>query len=121
MYNLIFHTNVLQALDKKNMTKVDLARLSGVSPSFLTSLTKGTANPSLDTMETIAAALEIPLPDLLEVTDLDEASFKQLEKEANLHTSIPSGYERVSVALPKRKAFIVKEWARQELKKTTNN
>ena len=74
VYKIIFYTNVLRILDERNMTKTDLAKRSGVSISFLSDLTTGKANPSLKVMEAIAAALETPLPELLESTHLDKAA-----------------------------------------------
>jgi len=65
-YNCIFVTNVSRLLAEREMTKKDLATLSGVSPSFLSDLLAGKGNPSLQVMEAIAEALEVPLPLLLE-------------------------------------------------------
>jgi transcriptional regulator with XRE-family HTH domain len=48
------------------MTKKKLTVLSGVSPAFLSDVLNGKGNPSLQVMEDIAKALEVPLPSLLE-------------------------------------------------------
>lgn len=92
------------------MTKQDLADRSGVSISFLSDLTTGKANPSLKVMESIAAALDVPLPYLLESSDLDDETLNSIS-ENHFLKSLPPGYERVSVVLTKQKAFIVKQWA----------
>ena len=78
MYKFIFYTNVVRLLDERDMTKTDLAKRSGVSISFLSDLTTGKANPSLKVMAAIAAALETPLPVLLESTYLDKDALDAL-------------------------------------------
>lgn len=120
MYNYIFFTNVLRILDEQKMTKHDLADRSGVSISFLSDLTTGKANPSLKIMEAIAHALNVPLTFLLESTDLSKADLDALVGGRPL-SSVPAGYERVSVILPEHQAFIVKKWAEQALKKLQGN
>ncbi|EET0158848.1 helix-turn-helix domain-containing protein, partial [Escherichia coli] len=70
MYNLIFFTNILRLLEERDMTKQELSQKAGVSISFLSDLTNGKANPSLRVMESIANALDVALPVLLETTDL---------------------------------------------------
>ena len=109
MYNFIFFTNVLRILDERNMTKNDLAERSKVSISFLSDLTTGKANPSLKVMEAIAAALETPLPLLLESTDLGKEALDYLAG-GKMPSSLPAGYERVSVILPDHRAYQVKKW-----------
>lgn len=112
MYNYIFFTNVLKTLDERHMTKSELAERSGVSISFLSDLTTGNANPSLKVLEAIASALETPLPLLLESTDLNKESLEALAGGKVL-SSLPPGYERVSVILPEHKAFQVKKWGEE--------
>ncbi len=116
MYNYIFFTNVLRALDELRMTKHELADKSGVSISFLSDITTGKGNPSLKVMEDVAKALQTPLPLLLESTDLDKTALETLAGEKVL-SSLPSGYERVAAVLPEHQAFIVKKWAEAAQKK----
>ncbi|WP_036254244.1 transcriptional regulator [Methylobacter sp. BBA5.1] len=116
MYNDIFFTNILRILNERGMSKKELHDLSGVSNSFLSDLTTGSGNPSLKVMEAIANALEVPLPMLLESTDLDKESLDVLAGGA-FRQSLPPGYERVSVVLPEHKAFIVKRWGEETRKK----
>ena len=116
MYHPIFFTNVLRILDELQMTKLELSEKSGVSISFLSDLTTGKGNPSLKIMESIAKALEVPLPLLLESTDLDQATLNILAG-GKAPSSLPLGYERVSAILPEHHAFIVKKWAAQSQKK----
>lgn len=50
MYKYIFFTNVLKCLEERDMTKQELSDRSGVSISFLSDLTTGKGNPSLEKM-----------------------------------------------------------------------
>ena len=98
------------------MTKNDLHQISGVSNSFLSDLTTGQGNPSLKVMEAIAKALDVPLPLLLESTDLSKEALDELAG-GKAKSSLPPGYERVSVILPEQKAYIVKQWGENTRKK----
>lgn len=106
MYKKIFLTNVMTALAARHMTRRDLSIKSGVSASFLSDMTSGKANPSLRVMEAISQALEIPLPALLEPTDLGLLAHK-----------LPDGYQRVALVLPDVQAFVAKSWAEDARKK----
>jgi transcriptional regulator with XRE-family HTH domain len=116
LYNYIFFTNVLRLLDERHMTKHDLSERSGVSISFLSDLTTGKANPSLKVMDAIAKALDVPLPLLLESTDLDRTTLEALAGGKAVG-GLPPGYEWVSVILPEHRAFIVKKWGEEARKK----
>ncbi len=116
LYHLIFFTNVLRVLESRGMHKNELAKLTGISPAFLSDLTNGKTNPSLKTMERIAEALEVSLPWLLESTDLDHQSLVVLSGGKH-HGSLPEGYERITVVLPAQKAYIVKQWDADAKKK----
>jgi len=93
------------------MTKEQLSELSGVSMSFISDLTNGKGNPSLRIMEQIADCLDVPLPALLEQTDLDTKSLEALT--GGKPRGLQEGYERVSVILPSHQAYIAREWAKQ--------
>jgi transcriptional regulator with XRE-family HTH domain len=120
LYNHIFFTNILRFLDERRMTKKELSEKSGVSISFLSDLTTGKANPSLQVMESIASALGKPLPMLLESTDLDRESLDALAG-GKAQLSLPPGYERVAAILPEHQAFIVKKWDEAARKKLQGN
>lgn len=107
---MIFFTNVLRILKERRMTKQDLHRLSGVSGSFISDLTRGEGNPSLETMERIAKALEVPLTFLLQRTDWNDADMQTLAHESG-QTLLPKGYEWVWAVLPEHQAFQVRKWA----------
>jgi len=116
VYDFIFFTNVLRILEERGMTKQELSKRSGVSISFLSDLTTGKANPSLKVMESLATALDVALPLLLESTDMDSKTLEELAGHP-ARKSLPEGYERVTVVLPEHKAFIVKKWAEETRKK----
>lgn len=109
MYNQIFFTNVLRMLDEQGMTKNELSDRAGMSISFLSDLTNGKANPSLKIMESIADALETPLPALLEMTDLDKATLDALAG-GKAPRSLPNGFYRVSAILSEYQAYTVRQW-----------
>jgi len=116
MYSLIFFTNVLLLLQKRGMTRRELSKRSHVSIAFLSDLTSGKANPSLRIMEAIADALETSLPILLESTDLDREALKAIAA-GKAQRDLPEGYECVSAVLSKHKAFIVKKWNEETIKR----
>lgn len=109
MYNQIFFTNVLRLLDEQGMTKNELSELAGMSVSFLSDLTNAKANPSLKIMESIAKALDTPLPALLEITDLDRDTLDALAG-GKAPSSLPSGLVRVAAVLNEYQAFTVRQW-----------
>ncbi len=109
MYNQILLTNVLRLLDELNMTKKELSEKSGVSISFLSELTNDKANPSLKVMESLAQALDTPLPVLLDSTDMDEKDLEQLSG-GTYKRSLPVGYTLVCAYLNEYQAYTVKLW-----------
>lgn len=109
MYNQIFFTNVLRLIDEQDMSKNALAAKADISVSFLSDLTTGKANPSLKIMEAIAAALDTPLPLMLEVTDLDDESLDVLAGGRRLR-SLPNSYVRVAAILTEFQAYTVRQW-----------
>lgn len=66
----IFVTNILRLMEEQGLNKVELAERADLSMSFLSDLTHGKANPSLRIMASIADALGVSLPYMLEATDL---------------------------------------------------
>lgn len=113
MYREIFFTNVLKALEQKGLNKSDLHQISGVSNSFISDITQGNGNPSLATMESIALALNLPLPLLLHSNDLDEKTYNALVGQK---IDLPDGYDFVCALLPEHKAYIVKRWLMENQK-----
>lgn len=115
MYNQILFTNVLRLLEELGMTKNELALRAGISISFLSDLTNGKANPSLKVMESVAKALETPLPTLLELTDLDRETLDALAG-GRAPRSLPEGLFRVSVILTEFQAFTARQWDQENRK-----
>lgn len=109
-YATIFFTNVLRLLDERDMTKSELSKVSGVSMSFLSDVTTGKGNPSLEVMEKISVALGVPLSLLLESTDLDKDALSALSDGKVHNFGLPAGYVRVTAVLPEHQAFIVNKW-----------
>jgi len=79
-------------------TKEQLSKMSVVSASFIAYLSNGKSNPSLRIMERIADALDKPLTELLEETDLDNKSLEALA--GGKLRRIVENYERISLVLP---------------------
>lgn len=116
LYRDIFFTNILRILIERGMTNEELSERSGISASFIAQMARGKANPSLKSMSAIADALGLPLPTLLESTDLER---KVLDKLAGgkPYSSVPKGYERVTVILTHFEAFIAKGQDEENRKK----
>jgi len=109
VYQEIFLRNVLSLLDEKQMTKQALARKAGMSVSFLSDLTHGKANPSLKIMAALAAALEVPLPQLLQA----EGAAALAQEPAPAYAAgrgLPVGMTRVAAVLTDYQAFNVRQW-----------
>lgn len=120
MYSQIFLTNVLRLLDERGMTRQELSEASGVSISFLSDIANDKGNPSLDTMEAIAASLKAPLPMLLEVTDLDHDSLMELAAGRPISTlpdALPAGFVRVWAIVTEHQAFQIRKWDEAAKKK----
>ncbi|MBA4143570.1 MAG: transcriptional regulator [Nitrosospira sp.] len=109
MYSQIFFTNILRILDERGMTQKELSERAGISTAFISDLTKGQGNPSIRTMEAISIALDVPLPLLLEVTDLDRQAMSELVGD-KIPESLPPGYQRVSAVMTDYQAYIASEW-----------
>jgi transcriptional regulator with XRE-family HTH domain len=118
MYNAIFFTNVLRISDEVGLSKNELADRAGISVSFLSDLTNGRANPSLKIMEAIATALEMPLPPLLEMTDLDQETMRVLSN-GKATSMLPEGLVRSTAILTEYQDFMVKQWDRENRKGLT--
>ena len=123
MFERIFFTNMLRFRRELGITNKQLAAKSGISESFLSELGRGgagriDANPSIQTMEKIAAALNVSLIEML--IPSDPIFLKELDIPSDLDLPTPPpGYERVVAVLPSHRAFVVRKWdaeARAKLK-----
>ena len=115
-YHHIFFTNVLNTAAEKKMTHQELAAKAKLSASLLSSITRGQGNPTLETMTSIAAALETPLPYLLTHHALNADYLAMLSKDRQYMPILPDNYECVTVILPRYRAFTVKKWGAEAIK-----
>jgi hypothetical protein len=95
------------------VTKERLSKISGIPTSFISDLSDDKGNPSVWIMERIADALDKPLTELLEETDLDNKSLEALA--GGKLRGIAEGYERVSLIRSSHQAYVAKKWARISL------
>lgn len=116
IYHDIFFTNVLRVLDERKMSRKELADRAGISSAFISDVAKGRGNPSLRTMEAISIALDIPLPILLDTTDLDREALNELAG-GKAPRSLPSGYQRVCAVMTDYQAFLALQWDQANRKK----
>ena len=56
---------------KRKMSQEKLAELSDLSKNSLGAIERGTSSPSIDTLDRIAAALEMELSELVKVKSVD--------------------------------------------------
>lgn len=110
MYNLILITNILRILDEKGMTKLELTKRAGVSVSFLSDLINDNANPSLRIIESIAKALETPLPMLFEQSDISADERVLLTEGDDL--KLGNGLVWKGAVLNEFQAYQVDQWDR---------
>ena len=106
-YRDIFFTNVLKILNERDITNDELSQKFQISGPYISKLSRGQANPPLKTMCLIADALEVPLPILLESTDLNRKALAKLAG-GKVRSSLPKGFERVSAILTSFEAYVVK-------------
>ena len=109
IYHDIFFTNVLRILDERKISQRELADRAGISTAFISEVAQGRSNPSLRTMEAISVALDIPLPTLLESTDLDRKTLDELAG-GKAPQSLPAGYQRVCAVMTDYQAFLAMQW-----------
>lgn len=114
MYIEIFLYNLLKILRERGYTKAHLSDISGISPSFISELTNGRANPSLANLEKIAKSLDVPLYEMF----LPE-NFNHKDLIYTRPVCLPDGVVKITAILPAHKAFIVKKWE-AEVKKQKN-
>lgn len=65
MYNENFSINVNWMIQLRGWSKTELHKRASVSLAFVSDITSGKGNPSVDVMEKISGALCVPLPLLL--------------------------------------------------------
>lgn len=111
MYSEIFLFNLLRLLKEKGYNKAQLSDLTGISPSFISELTNGKANPSLKKLEQISLSLNAPLHEFFLPATIEPGDLQYSRPE-----TLPKGVVKITAILPAHKAFIVKKWE-EEIKK----
>ncbi|MBQ3170942.1 MAG: helix-turn-helix domain-containing protein [Mailhella sp.] len=108
----IFCSHVMRLLSERQLTQSDIAEACGLSPSIMTEIAKGTANPKLMTMAAIAQALNVPLALLfLPENAFEWEMYKAATALARSKPKVPKGYAHLEdVVLPEGKIEIIKEW-----------
>jgi len=120
LYDKIFFTNILRILDERGMSINELHDLSGVAAATISDITRGQGNPTISTMTSLAAAIGVPLPELL--VPHEPELYKELMELSDLYSKpgLPEGFEHVSAILEPLEAFTVRKWdsiTRKKLKK----
>lgn len=117
-YAEIFCANIQRVQNERKLNKLALATITGVSPSIVTDVMQGKANPSLKTMQNFSDGLGIPLPILLKPADSDEwkamfSAVQNIPKEEKPKVSVPDGYGMLEeVVLPQAKIEIIEDWVK---------
>ena len=97
----VLSQNIDRILKLKEMKKQDLAKKSGISVSFISDITNLKANPSINNIQKIADALNIPVPFL----------FMPLEEGWVEMDAIASpGHVYVFAKVTRPESFCIKQW-----------
>ena len=64
-----FGRNVKSARERRNLTQEDLEGLTGLRRSYISDLERGTRNPTVRSLERLAAALKVPPAELVRLAD----------------------------------------------------
>lgn len=121
-YGKIFTENVLRLQKERGLTKQELATLVGVSGAFITELARGTANPTVKSLQAFSEGLGVPLPLLLKPVTSDEwqtilavANAKQTVQDTK---QLPEGFGVLAnVVLPLHKIYVVEQWIKDGQKR----
>jgi transcriptional regulator with XRE-family HTH domain len=111
LYEDIFIKKINIQMKEQGLTAKELCQRSGVSNSFLSEIFSKRANPSLKTMSSLARALGVPLPFLLEPDD------SQATRLSHPQSNLPKGFKWVGCVLPEHQAYMVKNWVKTNQKK----
>jgi transcriptional regulator with XRE-family HTH domain len=77
---------VRQLREERNMSVRMLASLTDFSPSFISQLENGQASPSISSLERIASALGVSLPEFFEPSDARTSSVVRADKRSRLES-----------------------------------
>lgn len=98
---MLTSSRLVLARKRRRMTLASLARESGISVRSLTAYENGHKNPTAETLQTLARALELPVaffaaPDVEEI-EVDAVSFRALSKISALDRDAARGAGRIVV------------------------
>ena len=114
MYRKVLAININRYLALRKLKKKELADKADLSISFISEVTTGKGNPSLETISHIADALGVPLVELLEAppvgTDGWDASLADTLSREDKKLGLPAGYKRVSAIVTDHQAFQIDQW-----------
>jgi transcriptional regulator with XRE-family HTH domain len=105
----------LRTLDGRSLS--DLARASGVAKATLSALESGRGNPTLETLSAVAAALEVPMGDLISAADPEPVTVVRNDEG----TSIPGTANDLRLIARFTPAGTVEVYEAQWPKRSTRN
>ena len=74
--------NVITSRAKRKLSQTSLAALAGISRGTLSNIERGESNVTVDVLERIAIALDVPLSSLFEPVDYRQADDDELARRA---------------------------------------
>jgi transcriptional regulator with XRE-family HTH domain len=77
-------TNLRRLRTDQSLSLSDLSRSSGVAKATLSALESGRGNPTLETLSALAAALEIPMGDLITAADPPPVTIVRSDEGTNV-------------------------------------
>lgn len=120
-YNKIFTENILRIQAERGLSKQELAEMAGVSGAFITDLVRGTANPTLKSLQSFSDGLGVPLPLLLKPVTSEEwqtiLSIAKAIETVPKENQAPEGFGVVNAVLPLHKVYVVEQWIKESRKK----
>ncbi len=75
---MVIKEHIVQLRESRRLTGRQLAKLAGISNSSLARIEAGFANPSYETLQKIAAALQVDIKDIIGETDGEKPTLKQI-------------------------------------------
>lgn len=120
-YNKIFTENILRIQAERGLSKQELAEIAGVSGAFITDLVRGTANPTIKSLQSFSEGLGVPLPLLLKSVASEEwqtiLSTAKAMRTIPKENDVPEGFGVIKAVLPLHKIYVVEQWIKEAKKK----
>lgn len=101
--------------EQKHLSLRELAKLAGVSHSYIKDIESGRGNPSLNTLSSLARALDISLSKLVEKSDQAEKTNVEYETQAAHREGDPMDDlpEEAQKSLREFKDFVLKKYGKK--------